>query len=76
MGRTGRDVAIVSQIQRRIRCHQVLIEVGFLLGQREAQPFGKDLVMTVAKRAVGDFAAHNLAQRRVRIPAREGIAQR
>jgi hypothetical protein len=75
MGRTGREVAVRSQIQRGMGCHQVLVEVGFLLGQGEAQPFGKDLVMTVAERAIGDFATHHLAQRRVRILPGGRIAQ-
>jgi hypothetical protein len=75
MGGTGRDVAIGNQIQRGMGCLQVLIEVGFLLDQGEAQPFGKNLVMTVAERTVGDFAAHDLAQWRMRIPAGERISQ-
>jgi hypothetical protein len=61
MGGSRRDVAVGDQIQRGLGCHQVLIEVGFLLGQGEAQPCGKDLVMAVAEGAVGDFAAHDLA---------------
>src|ERR1035438_7428962 len=75
MGGSRRDVTVGEQIRRGLGCHQVLIEVGFLLGQGEAQPFGKDLVMAVAKGAVGDLAAHDLAERRVSIAAGEGIAQ-
>jgi hypothetical protein len=75
VGSSRRDVAVGNQIERGVGCHQVLIEVGFLLGQGEAQPNGEDLVMTVAERTVGDFAAHDLAERRVRIPAGERIAQ-
>jgi hypothetical protein len=75
MGGSRRDVTVGEQIRRGLGSHQVLIEVGFLLGQGEAQPFGKDLVMAVAKGAVRDLAAHDLAERRVRIAAGKGIAQ-
>ena len=75
MGGSRHDVAVGDQIQRGVGCHQVLIKVGFLLGQGEAQPFGKDLVMAVAEGAVGDIAAHDLVERRVSIAAGEGIAQ-
>jgi len=61
MSGSGDDIAIESQVQGGIGCPEILIEVGFLLGQGEAQPFGKDVVMTVAERAVGDFTAHDLA---------------
>jgi hypothetical protein len=76
MGGSRHDVAVGEQIQRGPGCYQVLIEVGFLPGQGEAQPFGKDLMMAVAEGAVGDIAPHDLAQRRVRIAAGERIAQR
>ena len=70
-----RDVAVGYQVERCAGCRQVLVEVGFLLRQGGTQPFGKDLVMTVAERAVGDFAAHDLTQGRVRITAGQRIAQ-
>jgi hypothetical protein len=75
VGSSRRDVAVGNQIEGDPGCRQVLIKVGFLLGQGEAQPNGEDLVMTVAKRAVGDFVAHHPAQRLVRIPAGKRIAQ-
>jgi hypothetical protein len=75
MGGSRYDVAVRDQIQGGAGCHQILIEVGFLLGQREAEPFGKDLVMAVAEGAVGDVAAHDLGEGRVSIAAGEGIAE-
>jgi hypothetical protein len=75
VGGSRRDVAVGNQIERAVGCHQVLSEVGFLLGQGEAQPNGEDLVMTVAERAVGDIGAHGLAERCVSIPAGDRIAQ-
>jgi hypothetical protein len=75
MGGSRQDVAVGDQIQGGPRCHQVLIEVGFLLGQGEAQPFGKDPVVTVAESAIGDLAAHDLGERRVSIAAGERIAK-
>jgi hypothetical protein len=75
MGGSRHDVAVGDQIQGAPGCHQVLIKVGFLLGQGEAQPFGKDLVVTVAESAIGDLAAHDLGERRVSIAAGERIAK-
>jgi hypothetical protein len=74
MGSSRREVAVGSQFERGAGCGQVLIQVGFLLRQGEAQPFGKNLVVTVAERAVGDFAAYDLAQRRMSIAAGKRIA--
>jgi hypothetical protein len=75
MGGRRHDVAVGDEIQRGMGCHQVLIEVGFLLGQGEAEPFGKDLVMAVAEGAAGDISPHDLAQRRVSIAASARIEQ-
>jgi len=44
---TRSDVAIRHQFKRRTGCDQVLIEIGLLLGKREAEPFGKNFVMAV-----------------------------
>jgi hypothetical protein len=74
MGSSRGEVAVGSQFERGAGCGQVLIQVGFLAGQGTAEPLGKDLMMAVAERAIGDFAAHNLAERRVRIIAGERIA--
>jgi hypothetical protein len=59
--RAGDDVAVGNQLQRRAARHQVLVEIHFLLRQRESQPFRKNLVMTVAESAVGYFGSHHLA---------------
>jgi hypothetical protein len=75
MGGSRHDVAVGDQIQGGPRCHQILIEVGFLLGQSKAQPFGEDLVMAVAESAIGDLSAHDLGERRVSIAAGERIAK-
>ena len=74
VGRTWSDVAIGNQFERGVGFHQVLIEVGFLLGKGEAEPLGKNLVMTVTKGAVCDFAAHDLTEGRMRIEAGQSIA--
>jgi hypothetical protein len=75
MGGSRHEVAVGDQIQGGPGCHQVLIEVGFLLCQAEAQPFGKDLMMAVAEGAVGDLTAHDLGKRRVSIAAAERFAK-
>jgi hypothetical protein len=75
MGGSRHDVAVGDQIQGGPGCHQVLIEVGFLLGQGETQPFGKDLVMAVGESAAGDLTAHDLGERRVSIAAGERVAK-
>jgi hypothetical protein len=74
MGSSRGEVAVGSQFERGVGRGQVLIEVGFLAGQGTAEPFGKDLVMAVAERAIGGFAAHDLAERRVLIVAGQRIA--
>jgi hypothetical protein len=74
MGGSRHEVAEGDQIQGGPGCHQVLIEIGFLLSQGEAQPIGKDLMVAVAESAIGDLAAHDLGERRVSIAAGERIA--
>jgi hypothetical protein len=75
MGGRRSDVAVWFQIQGRLGRLQILIEVGFLLGQGEAQPCGEDLVMAVAQGAVRDIGAYDLAERLVNVAARQRMAQ-
>jgi len=75
MCRTGRYVAIGHEFQGGMGCLQILIEVGFLKRQAEAEPLGEDLVMTVAERTIGDFAAHDLAERGMGILTGERVTQ-
>jgi hypothetical protein len=48
---------------------QILVQVRFLFGQAESQPFGEYLVVAAAQRAVGVLAAQNAQKIVVAIPA-------
>ena len=70
-----RQIAIGKRFERRLGGSEILVQVGLLHGKTKAQPFGKNLVMTVAERGVGNFAADDFQQGRMRIPASQAIAQ-
>jgi hypothetical protein len=61
MSRARHEIPIARWLQWGVRRQQVFVEVGFLAGQTEAQPFGEDFVVTVTERTVRNFAAHDLA---------------
>jgi hypothetical protein len=74
--RGRRQIAIGNGLQRRLGRRKVVVQVGLLRGEAEVQPFGKNLVMTVPQRGIGNFAADDFQQGRMRVPAGQAVAQR
>jgi hypothetical protein len=67
------QVSIVRSVPGVAGCLQILIEVRFLLGEAESQPFGEYLVVASAQRAVGVFVAQQAQKLVVTIPASGGV---
>jgi hypothetical protein len=65
-----RQVAVVHCITGVAGFPQIFIQVRFLFGQAESQPFGEYLVVAAAQDAVGFPAAQHAPKIVVAIPAR------
>jgi hypothetical protein len=69
--RGGRhQVAVVCRVTGAAGFLQILVQVRFLFGQAESQPFREYLVVAATQRAVGVVAAQQAQKVVVAIPAR------